>query len=196
MHVSLGSLGGQRGQNPLELELQAVLNHLMLDAGDWTLKEQQVLSATEPPLQPHPILVFNNKSSHNFLATLFLKCSIACPLCYLLLISKNRNGLVHCCLNSDRVHGTRFLKCWDGMLAPRCLAGIKYIVSVLRGWCLSKPQQAVYKIYCQQKTAEASQRWLFPPPSESSVPSSAFPATSISPCRIWGINSSKYLVFG
>lgn len=139
---------------------RAVLNHLMLDAGDWTLKEQQVLSATEPPLQPHPILVFNNKSSHNFLATLFLKCSIACPLCYLLLISKNRNGLVHCCLNSDRVHGTRFLKCWDGMLAPRCLAGIKYIVSVLRGWCLSKPQQAVYKIYCQQKTAEASQRWL------------------------------------
>lgn len=125
MHVSLGSLGGQRGQNPLELELQAVLNHLMLDAGDWTLKEQQVLSASEPPLQPYPILVFNNKNSHNFLATLFLKCSIACPLCYSLLISKNRNGLVHCCLNSDRVHGTCYLECWDGMLAPLCLARIK-----------------------------------------------------------------------
>lgn len=75
LHVSLGTLGGQRGQNPLELELQAVMNHLMADAGDCTLKEQQVFSATKPALQPHPIShpYLNNKNSHNFLASLFLK---------------------------------------------------------------------------------------------------------------------------
>lgn len=69
--------------------------------------------------------------------------------------------------------------CWDHIPAPPCLAGIKIHPEHTQGMVHIKPQQAVYKIYCQQKTAEAPQEMVFPIP---------FRIICLQQCLPWGFH--------
>lgn len=55
MHVSAGAQRSQRSWIPLELGLQAIVSW---ETNPSPLKEQYVLSTTEPSLRPYPTLLF------------------------------------------------------------------------------------------------------------------------------------------